>query len=243
MAMTPEKKREATRRLFELLGLSGSAHFSVNNRTREEVDLLIIALTPHIHGILCNMGVRDDHERREMAAGVALRLLTMKAPTAAAVENGMAYLAQVVSSERNTYVRDLITHRNLQRGLAAGSPVANQDAAPTEARPLTAGPGDKVVQRNDLNDDEDQTDVAGQEDPPWIRVHRRRLIARLRERLAPRDFELIALRAEGYSYREIVAISRGIPEREVRHQQEGALRQRLYELLEKIRNLLGDENF
>lgn len=241
--MTPEEKHTAAQRLFSLLGLSGSKHFSVNKQTCREVSQLIIAFTPLIHGILWNSNIKEEHDRHEIANGVALRLLKMAAPTAAAVENGLAYLVQVVSSERNSYLRELIAHRNLRRGLAEGQPAAALEVAPTEVRPLTAGPGDRMAQRIDRNADDDHNDADGNEDPQWIGVHRRELISMIRECLTTNEFKMIMLKAEGYSYREIVSMVKGIPEWQVTQQQENASRQQLCSLFAKIRGFLADDNF
>lgn len=228
--MNIEEMKVAAQRLFQLLGQEGEQSFRVNPKVAVEFGLLLETLVPRIHAVLWNCNLRDEFERAEVVGRVRKKLLNMKPATAAKVRESWAYFHRVVTSAKDDYLRDLITERNLRRNEPPPGDEGGEGSVPADdggGHDGGSGGGGAAADAYD--------------DPNWRRLHYRRLVDALERNLTQDEFRLLSLKAEGYSTRELVAARLVISAPDVTKKQEGAMRERMRQIVQKARRILGTD--
>ncbi len=213
--MDIEEMMAAARLLFQLLGQEGRENFRANAEVRAELGRLFLILEPRAHAVLSQKKVFDAFDREEIIARIREKLLNMKPITAAHVRDPWPYFHSVIESARIDY-------------LAAVWRVAQHEVGVPD-------------------DGEDDGDEGGGVDrypderavPVDRHVDIRRHLEKLERGLRPDELKLLTLHAEGYSARQLVAFHRSIPESQVTPAQEHAMRQRISQILQRAREILG----
>ena len=75
----------------------------------------------------------------------------------------------------------------------------------------------------------------------YLQVDTKRQLEKLERGLRPDELKLLTLLARGYSMRELVAAHLGLAVSDVTRQQEGAMRERIRKILQKVRRILGPD--
>lgn len=228
--MNIEEMKVAAQRLFQLLGQEGEQSFRVNPKVAVEFGLLLETLVPRMHAVLWNCNLRAEFERAEVVGRVRKKLLNMKPATAAKVRESWAYFHRVVTSAKDDYLRDLITERNLRRNEPPPGDEGGEGSVPADdggGHDGGSGGGGAAADAYD--------------DPNWRRLHYRRLVDALERNLTQDEFRLLSLKAEGYSTRELVAARLVISAPDVTKKQEGAMRERMRQIVQKARRILGTD--
>lgn len=237
--MNIEEMKAAARRLFQLLGQEGGQSFRVNPREAVEFGLLLQTLVPRIHAVLWNYDLRDEFERAEIVGRIRKKLLNMKPATAADVEKSWPYFHRIVKSAKNDYLRDLITERKLRGNEPPSDDEGDEGGLPADDGGGHDGGGGSGGGSSGSGSGGAAADAY--DDPNWRRLHYRRLVEKLERNLPQAEFRLLTLKAEGHSARELVAAHLDIPVSAVTRQQEGAMRERIRKILQKVRRILGPD--
>jgi hypothetical protein len=237
--MNIEEMKAAARRLFQLLGQEGGQSFRVNARKAVEFGLLLQTLVPRIHAVLWNHNLRDEFDRAEIVGRIMKKLLNMKPSTAAKVSESWAYFHRVVTSVKNDYLRDLISERKLRGNEPPSDDEGGEGGLPADGGGGHDGGGGSGGGSSGSGGGGAAADAY--DDPSWRRLHYRRMVEKLERDLTHDEFRLLTLKAEGHSARELVAAHLDIPVSAVTTRQEGAMRERIRKILQKVRRILGPD--